>query len=87
MEHDLINKENERLLQGKEVIVTFLDNHQLHIKHHADLIKSVRILYKPSILDKILYKLKLKKEPNYDVNPTLNHIQEHIDLLKNVGTL
>lgn len=64
----LIKRENEDMLEGKQVFADILDRHSLHILEHRSVIS----------------------DPDLRANPELtanvrNHIQEHIDMLRNVN--
>jgi DNA-binding GntR family transcriptional regulator len=62
----LIKAENDRLINGGDIIIDILDPHGPHIQNHA------------TILD------DLENRNNAQiVARTLNHIQEHIDMLNN----
>lgn len=61
----LIKSENERMLDGEDVMATILDQHRMHIMEHRS------VLADPD----------LRKNPDL-VNLVLNHIQEHINMLR-----
>lgn len=62
----LVKQENEKLLDGGDVIALMTDDHQMHIKEHSS------ILANPD----------LRVEAPDLVTATLSHIQEHINLLR-----
>lgn len=63
----LIQSENERLLEGKDVMADPLDLHRLHILEHRAVISDPELRFNPDLAAKVRA-----------------HIQEHIDMLKNV---
>ena len=84
-EKDLIRAENEALLKGQPSVVSVLDDHHCHIREHVNSIRSNRANESLSLFDRVLIKLKLKRNPvnNREAfNKTMDHIQEHIDLIK-----
>lgn len=64
----LIQSENERLLEGKDVMADPLDLHRLHILEHRAVISDPELRFNPDLAAKVRA-----------------HIQEHIDMLKNVA--
>jgi len=87
-ETKLIKAENSALIDGfLSIPCSCLDNHTEHIKAHSELLKDRNMfgLKPPTIVERILYFFKLKEKPEltqYQVDAVLNHIQEHIELLK-----
>jgi len=64
----LIKRENEWLLEGKDVFANILDQHRMHIMEHRAVISDPELRQNPELLSKVQ-----------------NHIQEHIDMLRNVN--
>lgn len=64
----LIKRENEKLLEGRDVMADILDRHSLHIQEHRSVISDPDLRDNPELTQKVR-----------------NHIQEHIDMLRNVN--
>ena len=83
-QNDMIKIENTIMKYNSKVKceVLLFDNHNLHIQMHTELLKTIDP-NRETILDKILYSLKLKER----TNPITieNHIQEHIDQLNTIN--
>jgi hypothetical protein len=63
----LIKRENEWLLEGKNVFANPLDQHRMHIMEHRAVINDPELRENPELLANVQ-----------------NHLQEHIDMLRNV---
>lgn len=53
-ENLLIADENERLIQGQEVVATALDNHDLHIREHRNVLRDSDLRFDPELVARTL---------------------------------
>lgn len=61
---NLIKNENERIINGEDVIAIFTDTHKLHVQEHSSVLSDPEMRFDPEL-----------------VKRTLDHINEHLELL------
>lgn len=71
---DLIKDENERLTEGKEVIVIATDNHDLHIKEHRSILSDSELRFDPELVDRSLEHIQAHLDALRNTDPDLLNI-------------